>query len=62
MAFKQELKKPKYWIHLGLIALILMFGLNIIFKHDMVSVAWFFKFTGLLALGDFLAHTLLGLD
>ncbi|RKX65326.1 MAG: hypothetical protein DRP42_04935 [Tenericutes bacterium] len=62
MTFKQELKKPKYWIHIGIIILVVLGGLKYVFQHDMFTLTWFVKFVVLIAAGDIVAHKILRLD
>jgi len=62
MAFKNELKKPKYWAHLAIILAVLTLALHFIgvMIHEsawVIAVA----FTAL-AVGDIVAHKIMNLD
>ena len=58
----REIKKPKYWLHLALITLLIQLGLRYLFNHNMFSITWFFKIGILLGLADIIVHTVLKLD
>lgn len=62
MPFNAELKKPKYWIHLVLIATIVLFLLDAWKGDNMFTLTNVLYSVPLLAVGDITAHTLLRLD
>lgn len=63
MTFKQELKKPKYWIHIGILAIGVQIILNYL-GHNMGELfsVHTLHIAGAIALMDYIAHSLLGLD
>ena len=65
MKFKlkpKELKTGKYWLHLVILNLVVLILLQLLFGGDMLSIKNIIYSIPLLAIGDIIAHTLLGID
>lgn len=58
----KELNTLKYWLHLGVIAAIVLGILQVFTGGDMFNLKNILYSIPLLAFGDILAHTLLGID
>jgi len=58
----KELNKPKYWLHLLIIAGIVLGILQYLQGGDMLTIKNVLYSVPLLAIGDVVSHTLLGLD
>lgn len=59
---KPELDEPKYWLHLVVIAVIVLGALQYFYGGNMLTMKNVLVSIPLLALGDMVAHTLLQLD
>ena len=59
---KPELNEPKYWLHLVIIAVIVLGILQYFKGGEMLTILNVLWSIPLLALGDFIAHTILQLD
>jgi hypothetical protein len=59
---KPELDQPIYWVHLGIIATVVLGLLQVWKGGDMFSVKNVLMSIPLLAIGDTIAHTVLQLD
>lgn len=62
MSFTAELTHPKYWVHLGLIATIVLGILQYLQGGNMFTLHNILYSIPLLALADITAHTLLRLN
>jgi hypothetical protein len=64
---KPEVEKPLYWIHLGVIAFVVLGVLDLFVKptctaqHMLTLTNWLWSIP-LIGLGDILAHSILNLD
>ena len=59
---KPELDEPKYWLHLVILAAVVLGILQYFYGGDMFTIKNVLISVPLLAIGDFVAHTSLGLD
>lgn len=59
---RPELDKPIYYVHIVILAVILLYFLKFAFGHDMVSFDWGWKIGLGLIVADTVAHTVLGFD
>ena len=57
-----EIKTLKYWLHLGLIAVVVLGVLQLLKQGDMFTIKNILWSIPLLGLGDIVAHTLLQLN
>ena len=62
MVFNKELKHLKYWAHLAIISTIVLGILQYFKGGDMLTFMNVIYSIPLLALGDIIAHNVLGLD
>jgi len=58
----RELMTWKYWLHVGIIAVVVLFLLGVFLKANMLSIRNILFSIPLLAVGDVIAHTLLRMD
>ena len=59
---RPEIGKLMYWVHVIIIAVIVLAIVKYFFKHDMLTFDWIWKFSIAIAGADIIAHTLLGFD
>ena len=59
---KPELNEPLYWVHLVIIAVVVLGALQYFKGGEMLTIMNVVYSIPLLALGDMIAHTVLGLD
>lgn len=59
MGFNNDLVKPKYWIHAIIISGVILLILQVWQGGDMFSIKNVAISTGLVALGDIIAHNIL---
>jgi len=59
---RPEIEKPIYWVHLGIIAFVVLGLLQLMFGGDMLNLKSFLLSIPLLAIGDILSHTILNID
>jgi hypothetical protein len=60
--FKEELKKPKYYLHLLIIVVIVLSILQYFLGEQILTIKNIIYSIPLLFLGDTIAHTILGLN
>jgi hypothetical protein len=59
---KPEINEPKYWLHLGIIAFIILGILQLWKGGQMLTLNNWLVSIPLIGVGDFFAHTILKLD
>jgi hypothetical protein len=59
---KPEIEKPLYWLHLGVIAIVVLGVLQLWKGGEMLTVTNVLYSIPLIGLGDILSHSLLNLD
>lgn len=59
---KPEIDSPIYYVHLAVIAIVVLGLLQIFYGGDMFTIKNILYSIPLLLLGDVIAHTILGLD
>lgn len=59
---KPELDKPKYWLHLVIVAVVTLGILQLLFGGNMLSINKVLLSVPILAVADTFAHTALKLD
>lgn len=59
---RPEIEKPMYWLHLGVIAVVVLGILQWVLGGDMFNIKNILWSIPLIGLGDIVAHTILGLD
>lgn len=62
MAFNKELTHWKYWVHLGIIAVVVLGILQYFKGGDMLTIKNVLFSIPLIGLGDIVAHNSLGLN
>lgn len=62
MKLKPEINEGKYWVHIVVIAVIVLAVLKYVFNHDMFTFDFVWKVGVAVAIADITAHTLLGFD
>lgn len=62
ITIRPDLEKPLYWVHLAVIAIIILSILQIWKGGNMLTISNVLWSIPLLLAGDFIAHTLLGFD
>ena len=64
MAFKlrPEIDKPIYYVHVVLIAIVVLGILKYVFGHDMFTFDFIWKLSLAVVIADIMAHSLLRLD
>jgi hypothetical protein len=60
--YPKEIKTFKYWLHLFIIALIVLIILQLWQGGSMLTIMNVIVSTGLIGLADIISHTLLGLE
>lgn len=59
---RPEIEKPVYWLHLGILAIVVLGILQLTTGGNMFTIKNILWSIPLLALGDIVAHSLLGLN
>jgi hypothetical protein len=59
---RPEIEEPKYWLHLVIIAVVVLGILKLWVDVDMFNIETILLAIPLFAIGDIVAHTLLGFD
>lgn len=59
---RPEIEKPIYWIHLVILAVSTLGILQILFGGDMLTIKNVLVSIPILAAGDIIAHTVLGIN
>ena len=59
---KPELNVPIYYVHLGILAFVTLLILQLLYGGDMLSIGKVLGSIPLLAIGDFVSHSLLKLS
>lgn len=62
MKLRPELNQFNYWVHIVLIAFVVLAILKYVFNIDMLNFEYIWKFSIAIVSGDILAHTLLNLN
>ena len=59
---RPEIEKPIYWLHLGVLAVVVLGVLQLLKGGDMFTIKNILWSIPLLALGDVVSHTILQID
>jgi hypothetical protein len=60
--FKPELDKPWYYVHIVILVVVILFVLNFVFGHNMMTLDWVWKLSLAAIIADFVAHTVMQRD
>ena len=58
----KEINTVKYWIHLGILSVVVLYILQYLYGGDMFNVQNVLLSIPLLGIGDVIAHTITGID
>jgi len=59
---RPEVDEPKYYVHIAILVGVVLFLLNNLFGHNMMTFDWFWKLSVAVILSDIIAHSILKLD
>ena len=59
---RPEINEPKYYVHIVIIAIIVLFILKYVFNYDMLNFEFIWKISIAIIIGDLFAHTILKLE
>ncbi len=62
LTIRPEIENPIYWLHLGILVFVVLGLLQLFLGGEMLTLKNFLISIPLVALGDVIAHTILGID